>query len=544
MMFYYLSKIFVVLRRKGFFNCLPNFNYIYFNFILSRSFKFSQVKPCFILRPMEMLTKSNGDKIKAEALSLLELYGNRKLNEHFDGLNSLERNNSFRWNAFYPLYFIYFTPSYRDNDVIVTYVLHWINLYIIKMNKNDFCWYDMADSFRLMFLIMLMGDNELEVLLSPIERRKIIYAIHAHSKCIKNTNLRAKGNHRIFQLYSEVVFDKFTNKRNSNAKTELLEFYAEQFSDSGVHLEHSPEYHIWAVILFTEIFKNFDHSFDNLKLALLNSREFFCTNKKISLIGDSGVEHSSEYWNIVNGKVRDEKYFNHDLSGYLILRNNEYGFYLISLFKENSKIHKHHDSASFELLLKGKKVITDSGKYSYGTDQYSRSFRERKKHNIAYVIGKENFFCTYESKLIVRTPSLKSIALRSVNLALVHVRIITVVNDMDVIIVDLFYKGLNEIQGEHLDESFSSNLNFTTEYFYTDLFDPLLGVLSVNKSSLDYSENYLEVKQGVALTMMVESLSAYSIGYNKVTNFSFKNGCLNFNLDNNEYKILVSDFLQ
>lgn len=539
MLLTYVLKALVIMRRKGCFKYMPNLSYLYYQ-LFNKKISYNKIEPQLVLLPMEILI-GNIKKVIDESDLIIKVFEAGELLEHFESFKHLERNKCFRWNAFYPLYYIYITDSIRNDKFLIDYVCNWIDLYVVEMNANDFCWYDMADSFRLAFFVTLLSDPRIRNNLSKSNKNKISYAIYIHSKVIKNKYLSAKGNHRIFQLYSIVVFRKFCRIEELAAVGDLVSFYDEQFSKNGVHLEHSPEYHIWAVILFRNVFKNFNIKSESIKLAEINAREFFCTNALIPLVGDSGIEHSKQYWQLVGAKKRNVLFFNINFGGYIINRNDASGFYFISLYQENSKIHKHSDSGSFELTINNNKVITDAGKYSYGTDRFSQHFRTKEVHNNIYLETTNDIdFNHYFTKLIEDGALIKVVMLKSKLENKVHTRFLIFIEDCSLLVVDLLYEitGADKVL-RLLDVPLLSNLNFITREYVAEYFQPLLGITASNIGEFEFSETYLKTNKGVALKLKVDALSAYYLGKGCVKDFIFTEDNIGFYVSGKRFDISI-----
>ncbi|MEZ9269470.1 hypothetical protein AB9R79_23345, partial [Vibrio splendidus] len=138
-----LFKGFNYLRRKlGIYDVL-NLHYLMYSVLNNpNKYKSSKCKN-YSFPPMEIITKSNIYNRNKE-VAQVKLEFNSSNGFDFNKKNKLERNESYRWNAFYPLYSIYYGSNEPENrQLIVDYIFNWCCKYILDKEKNPFCWYDM-----------------------------------------------------------------------------------------------------------------------------------------------------------------------------------------------------------------------------------------------------------------------------------------------------------------------------------------------------------------------------------------------------------------
>ena len=383
----------------------------------------------------------------------------------------------------------------------------------------------MADAFRLSFLIHVCTECCFKKLLSIQERKILMYSIERHAKYVSLPNYQSSGNHGIFQVCATLLYGKSCNNSIlvGRAESLLKDKFLEQFSERGIHLEHSPEYHIWAVILFSYIKNKIVdlNVFYRLGSAVEFSRLLFNTSNEISLIGDSGKEHSAVYGQLVQIGKRNDFNFLCSEDGYLVTTYYSRGFYFISHFGAHSKAHKHQDSTSFELDIRGVKVVTDSGKFSYTKSSFSNELRSVSGHNIVNLdkLASQNYtgVVIYESKILQFTKLVNQNE---------HSRFFITLVNFGVIVIDVLPVG-----------NVSSTVNFTSEQAM-HLYTPLSGIIKVTSKKAYYSDTYLKKRESVRLSMVVESISAYSIlsESDKLNCFKILNKKVSFNFKSKNYK--------
>lgn len=354
--------------------------------------------PSYFFFPVEVQLDQRSEERLEEIDELRSCHTSGSLPGFLRNLSKMERNRSYKYNAFYPLFSIssandLSSISAKDKELIRDYIHHWIQIFLKEGRANEFCWYDMAYSYRMIFFYFLKAGYR-EFNLTNADLKNLHYAIQIHEQVLIKDELLSKGNHRIFQILARICIGE---ARQDNSffeaeKKRLSDFLKTQFSNEGFHLEHSPEYHLWATYILQNLVSKYtfqEDLNDLISLATANSSLFITPNKTIPLIGDSSVDNIESYLKMFFKKSIDRSCHSRD---YLIEKNDADGWYFISLLSANSAVHKHHDSCSYELFMGGGKIISDSGKYLYATDDLSRSLRNVKAHNLAYIKDDEHLF--------------------------------------------------------------------------------------------------------------------------------------------------------
>lgn len=190
----------------------------------------------------------------------------------------------------------------------------------------------------------------------------------------------------------------------------LREQLDEQILDDGGHFERSPMYHTMVLEDCLDLLQLGSKSnlwiAEDLDLLHQKSRsmmEFLLgmshPDGEISLFNDAafGIEASpsemSEYYSSVTGDREvppDKKLWSYPETGYYVMAPQPGNRLLIDcgpVGPDYQPGHAHCDTLSFELSLKGRRVIVDSGCYHYLNDEIRAYNRGNVGHNVVTVDG-------------------------------------------------------------------------------------------------------------------------------------------------------------
>lgn len=329
-----------------------------------------------------------------------------------------DRNWQFKINAWDML--VPFLSDYQSEqnnnslDIAESVMLDWIHSNLVENKPNAFKWHDMATGLRAVQLGFLLHER-----LSQSQERsesllKLIYAADLHAHILRQQSLLSEGNHGLFQIVGLASLCKAVEGLPSCdnyrpfVKDNFSGLMAMQFSDEGVHLEHSSQYHPWAIQVLDNIreLKLLDpQHFEILDLAKRNTKWYFQPDGQLNLIGDSDRKPVSQYrqlhpelaflHNNRVGREPVEQYKIFHKSGLAFYRSHwrrdmrDSASYLAVAAGFHSRTHKQQDDLSFEWFEKGIPILTDSGKYSYDINDMTRFVRSRFAHNTV-TVGDEN----------------------------------------------------------------------------------------------------------------------------------------------------------
>lgn len=489
--------------------------------------------------PMEIITGSLLNKRSEEESQLIYEHETLKSFRYYEK-NKLERNESFRWNAFYPLYHLYFSKyESKYREIIVNYIFGWCVEFVVKKHRNQFCWYDMADSFRLMLISDVLSNENYKNHINENCRKILEYSAKLHFEVLTNSGNVSKGNHRIFQLISVFKYSKFIGNLDISEECEkdLYLFYYKQFDESGIHLEHSPEYHIWATILYKNIsisLQNSERYASLLSKSFEFSKYLFCSNYELSLIGDSGHDKNREYREIIKPETRPKCQTSKINKHYIVDLHDEKGFYFISMLTSNSLVHKHDDSSTFEFTLAGNKLVTDSGKYSYTRDEISKTIREKDAHNVAYKVHQSSInSVSYKLIHFSNENSTRIYCIKGDGDYSDHKRFFILLDSTGIIVIDMFIE----------DGDIKSVLNFDAASEWMEFYQPILGIKSISKEKAIHSKFYGKVEESIRVCQNVESISCYAISSHRINRFIIANNEICFSYRNKEFKFDLKGIL-
>ena len=196
----------------------------------------------------------------------------------------------------------------------------------------------------------------------------------------------------------------------------LSEQIPEQILADGCHFEQSPMYHLRAAYALTSLLNTGDAELaeqvrEPLERMMSASLRLCHPDGRIALLGDSAFSVYNQpsdlrdWWIRVAGGPRidervDPEAFALPDSGYYGARHPN-GHYLICdagpIGPEPQMGHAHGDLFSFELSLRGHRVICDSGVHGYDGDPYRPYCRSTRAHNTIEVDGEDQceFWATF-----------------------------------------------------------------------------------------------------------------------------------------------------
>lgn len=314
------------------------------------------------------------------------------------------------WAMFHPIMNVF--DSLSEKGVALDYFFEimadWWGSYATDPNDivtartpDSYAWYDMSVGYRALALAFF--GNRLDhygFTIAPNLRKLLIAVVTKHVDHLSNPRVFYPNNHGIFQIHglmalAQVYMPERFDSISSYAQRRMSELLGRQFDERGLHVEHSPQYHFFALETFRAVYRTGWYN-DPLADARLRRAEEACKwlvdpSKHISAIGDSNPTRmdldfpgSQKEAGLVASPF--------DASGFAIVRSswdrpaNE-STYLILIGAYNSKVHKHRDCLSFEWYANGCKRITDMGKYGYHADEWRKLALSSAAHSTVEIEG-------------------------------------------------------------------------------------------------------------------------------------------------------------
>jgi hypothetical protein len=329
--------------------------------------------------------------------------------------------------------------SFFDPCLIVAF--DWIARYPTLEVDFPFAWYDMAVGLRVQRLTYIIDiasrleyleDSKIGHLLSSLELHRIYLS--------NDRNISFTSNHGFFQVAGQLAmassFPELPGMDSAKvqANERFKRMLSQQFTEEGIHREHSPDYHRMVYRSLRSILRaglagdeeavQFANKIDE-SLAWFIQPNGFLVN-----FGDSdyhlmrrGVK-SASHWSSPAmqfmtsggeiGSPPDSRIGAFPASGFFVARDRwpssktefERGSYLAQTLCFHSRSHKHCDDLSFVWYDRSHEILVDSGRYGYlqktvpGSELHKQGFwyadpnrmyvESTRAHNTIEIDGKDS----------------------------------------------------------------------------------------------------------------------------------------------------------
>ncbi len=261
-------------------------------------------------------------------------------------------------------------------------------------------WYDMAvgvRAIRLAFFLQLHRDGQLT--LSAADQTTLAELVNAHAADLRNPAKLARSNHGIFQAVGYRLLGRQAPACELLADSEvgsaayMQEILDAQYTPEGIQKEHSPGYHIWVSGLLRDLrvaewFAEVPLITQRVQAAIENQGWFIQSDGVVARIGDTRARREppkslspSPGWETNEYAVGD-----FSKSGWIIIRSRpqvpiEQQSMLFFTAMAHSYTHKHADDLSFEWFDRGRRILIDSGLYSFHRDEMRHYVETSAAHN-------------------------------------------------------------------------------------------------------------------------------------------------------------------
>lgn len=274
----------------------------------------------------------------------------------------------------------------------------------IRSNSNDraeiseFAWYDMAVGIRAGVLSLLLRAAAYEQLVDEPVAGEMVESLAEHGRFLADDdNYAADNNHGLFQdegllmLAERLPFLPDAAEWQALAERRLMETLRRTISAvDGVHLEHSPAYHLSIAELARRVVGRSDRPPSELQ-GLLDRLDdsgpwLVAPDGTVPEVGDSDPIPAPA----PTAKAASESSGLRGFldAGYAAVRAE--GSYLLVSAGYHSGYHKHADELSFMLFEAGTRIIGDTGRYgSYESEPARRHARSSHAHNVVVVDGQD-----------------------------------------------------------------------------------------------------------------------------------------------------------
>jgi hypothetical protein len=320
------------------------------------------------------------------------------------------------WRMLDPLVFAWLeTGDKQYIESVLSIIEDWRGFHVERGLFSAFGWYDMATGIRAMKLAFLL-DRALrgEFEIDERHRETLLKLAELHVSKLLEPAFLSIGNHGHFQLHGLVAlcttasYLKSCPGALSYAETRWEDLLSRQFSSEGIHLEHSPGYHLFITntvrqMLRSGWYEDFEHVQQLMAKAQANKVWMLSPDKTYVAVGDTSATPVSLTFPPGDQTCADMSSYESgcDLlkafpeSGYAIVRSNwalppvssSMLFFMASF---HSGLHKHADDLSFELFEFGERLLTDTGPSSYNYDAWRDFAVSTRAHNALEINGKSS----------------------------------------------------------------------------------------------------------------------------------------------------------
>ncbi len=283
---------------------------------------------------------------------------------------------------------------------------------------STYAWDDHSTANRVVNMIYFWHYYKNSSIYDPVFEQSLIDMLEKHGDFLADDrHYTAHNNHGIFQDRSLIELALlFPNMENSQywynkAMDRLMIHVQNDVTPSGVHKEHSPDYHNITLDLFrgvSDFITQFDRKSDELTNTITKMEDYLAYLIKpdgtLPMLGDSDPNSlysldvnkiTSEKLKYVISKgtqgikpINDAFYPDAGIAIFQKMWDVDTPFHFLFTAAYHSNVHKHADDLSFLLTYGKTDFFVDSGKYNYNeTDAYRKYFRSSLSHNTITVDG-------------------------------------------------------------------------------------------------------------------------------------------------------------
>lgn len=298
------------------------------------------------------------------------------------------------------------TRDVRHLRHIMATIADWHDYHIVQGRKTFYSWFDKPTGERALILAYLLDLSRREPSLFSETDLDVLLTLAAHHIAVlRDPEFFKNNNHGIFQAHGLMALCTALegwppcDEARGYAAKKMGQLMRSQFGEEGVHLEHSPGYHFFALINFEKVFASgWYDEYPEIGALLAQAKEnaawMVDARGRIPNIGDS--EPAAPQFRVA--PLDPGRCAGRDPPCLLARRFREAGYAVIrtapdtpkseamSLFltcSYHSGVHKHDDELSIEWLVRGQAFITGPGKYSYDASPERRYLLSRPAHATA-----------------------------------------------------------------------------------------------------------------------------------------------------------------
>lgn len=308
----------------------------------------------------------------------------------------------------------------KDNRYLVKgceIIEDWVVKNHFENAPNPMAWHDEATARRV--IIWIAFSDEARIVLTPEKLAFLFTHIKEHVELLSAEEFYAKNtNHGMFQDQALMVYSDYfsfvegSQKLKTLACSRLKEYFEVIFSREGVHLEHSPSYHMLTankLFIYSQYFQSQgdpfgDYLFEKYQQAAKYATHIIKPDGLLPQIGDTpGMKPSNKLWKEnpgyqyartrgKEGEAPEENDMVFPEAGYAILRDNwnrkEFGTYVLFTAAYHNNYHKHSDDLSLWIFAGGGDILVESGFNGYNKDALAEYCYSSFAHNVLIVDDK------------------------------------------------------------------------------------------------------------------------------------------------------------
>jgi hypothetical protein len=291
------------------------------------------------------------------------------------------------WRMMDPLLNEYFAAGNNQSlQEAFGYALDWFSYHYDRNQRSAMAWYDMAAGIRAMKLAFFLDRYHAgELRIGPEEAQRLLTLVDEHARRLQDADFIANNNHGLFQMFGLNLLCTAASDRESCAnghqfaQQKFSWLLKQQFTDEGVHREHSPSYHFFVRGIISDLggAKRFDDPWIKAlleKAATIEPWLLEPSGREVA-VGDGGGQRNPPALDLKGGPIAGD----FSQSGYAIVRDEKSMLFVTGM--ANSLTHKHADDLSFVLFEHGRPLFIDSGKYGYTDDSMHEYIESGAAHN-------------------------------------------------------------------------------------------------------------------------------------------------------------------
>lgn len=306
--------------------------------------------------------------------------------------------------SFNAMFFLDSMVEAKEMGYALKIMKSWVEFNVNDGKRNDYAWYDMAVAIRAPKLAYIFNYAMINSLLSDQEIVRFCIALKVHIvDLMSEEKLALHSNHGLYQLSGVLgvvdILPEIQHAKNINSKATKLfvDVANKDVNDEGVHIEHSPAYHVFMLEMISSLIKCGWLVDSDIAIKLRKMEEnlpfIFHPDQKYVRFGDT----SDRYARHVLPEQIYVKYFKSEVeadllidasrvlpeSGYAFFKSNSLGGALLAFSAAfHKRTHKHADDFTFEWSDYGQKILIDAGMFGYQRDAIEREFvQTTRAHN-------------------------------------------------------------------------------------------------------------------------------------------------------------------